>query len=261
MKTEQLKKVILIGVIAAIGMSCSSNNKKVAQEAQEEVAVVEIEEIIIIDEHQYADVPLTSKATEIESKKEVPSAHATKSKADLEKEKEQLKEEEMEEAEMEVYEIAMMEALHEDLLEMEYEAMENTWEVEEIAIPLEETQTVIAYNKKGEENSAIQVVSNSQTGEIEQIIFEDKKHQDIYDVEAGMTGKEVKKLRRELKHMVKKGQVFLYDDQSNIMYLMDAQNMVGDEITAADIESMEVSAIVWKDKKHHKKKKDKKHQN
>ena len=70
-----------------------------------------------------------------------------------------------------------------------------------------------------------------------------------------MTGKEVKKLRKEMKHMVKKGQVFLYDDQSNIMYLMDAQNMVGDEITAADVETMEVQSIVWKDKKHHKKNK------
>ena len=52
--------------------------------------------------------------------------------------------------------------------------------------------------------------------------------------------------------MVKKGQVFLYNEESNIMYLMDARNMVGDEITVADVESMEVSAIVWKDKKHHK---------
>ena len=76
----------------------------------------------------------------------------------------------------------------------------------------------------------------------------------MYDVKAGMSGKEVKRLRREIKHMIKKGQVFLYDDQSNIMYLMDAKNMAGDEITAVDVESMDVQAVIWKDKKHHKKK-------
>ena len=39
----------------------------------------------------------------------------------------------------------------------------------------------------------------------------------------------------------------------NIMYPMDAQNMEGDEITVADVENMDVQAIIWKDKKHHKK--------
>ena len=52
--------------------------------------------------------------------------------------------------------------------------------------------------------------------------------------------------------MKKNGQVFLYDDQSNIMYLMSATDSEGDEITMADVETMEVQAVVWKDKKHHK---------
>ena len=113
---------------------------------------------------------------------------------------------------------------------------------------------MVSYAKKGKNDAALQVVTNLQTGEVEQITFLDKNHKDVYDVQAGLTGKELRKLRREVKHMVKKGQVFLYDDQSNIMYLMDAQNMVGDEVTEADIESMEVSAIIWKDKKKHHKK-------
>ena len=127
-------------------------------------------------------------------------------------------------------------------------------EVTEAVIPIDETQTVVAYNKKGKPEAAFQVVSSGPNNEVEQIIFMDKKHTDVYDVKAGMSGKEVKRLRRELKHMVKKGQVFLYDDQSNIMYLMDAKNMAGDEITAVDVESMDVQAVIWKDKKHHKKK-------
>jgi len=255
---SQINYMFLILLVAfAVAISCNGPDKKVAADQVEVEEVVVVEDVFIIDEHQYANIPLTSKATEteIEDTKEVEtesSQEAKESELEAEEMEDEIVEEVMEE---EMYAIATAEAIHEDLMEAEYEAMENTWEVEEIAIPLDETQTVIAYNKKGEENSALQVVSNSQTGEIEQIIFADKKHMDVYDVEAGMTGKDVKKLRRELKHMVKKGQVFLYNDESNVMYLMDAQNMLGDEITAADVESMEVSAIVWKDKKHHKKEK------
>jgi hypothetical protein len=57
-------------------------------------------------------------------------------------------------------------------------------------------------------------------------------------VQAGMSGKEVKKLRKELKHMVKNGQIFLYDDQSNIMYLLDAKDQ-GNEVTEEQIDTME----------------------
>ena len=54
-----------------------------------------------------------------------------------------------------------------------------------------------------------------------------------------MSGKEVKKLRKELKHMVKNGQIFLYDDQSNIMYLLDAKDQKGNEVTEEQIDTME----------------------
>ena len=154
--------------------------------------------------------------------------------------------------EEEAYEIYTMEAINAVLEEQAYEATEIV-EVTEAVIPIDETQTVVAYNKKGKAEAAFQVVSSGPDNEVQQIVFTDKKHTDVYDVSAGMSGKEVKRLRKEMKHMVKKGQVFLYDDQSNVMYLMDAKNMAGDEVTAAEVESMDVQAVVWKDKKHHKK--------
>jgi len=86
-----------------------------------------------------------------------------------------------------------------------------------------------------------------------QVIFTDKKCAGVkYTAPAGGVVKAVQ-LRKEMKHMVKKGQVFLYDDQSNVMYLMHAENGLGEEVTVADVESMEVQSIIWKDKKHHKK--------
>ena len=103
----------------------------------------------------------------------------------------------------EAYTIATLDALEEDLIEQEYEALESTIAVTEVAIPLEETQTLVSYAKKDKNDAAIQVVTNLQTGEVEQITFVDKKHRDVYDVQAGLTGKEVKKLRKEMKHMVK----------------------------------------------------------
>ena len=64
--------------------------------------------------------------------------------------------------------------------------------------------------------------------------------------------RKVKQLRKELKHMEHHGKIFLYDENSNLMYLMDAKDFEGDEIKVEDVESMEVEAIIWKDKKHHK---------
>ena len=239
---------------------CSDNKSKEEGKAPEVVAVDVVEEIWIIDEHEYNDIPLTSLAEDPSEKEssvvpaESPEKESQSEAGEVEKGVEEEMEIEAEEEFMEeAYTIATLDALEEDLIEQEYEALESAVAVTEIAIPLEETQTLVSYAKKDKNDAAIQVVTNLQTGEVEQITFVDKKHRDVYDVQAGLTGKEVKKLRKEMKHMVKKGQVFLYDDQSNIMYLMDAQNMVGDEITAADVETMEVQSIVWKDKKHHKK--------
>ncbi len=244
----------IVAVILITGTSCN-NARKDTQDVAEETVVVEVvsEDIWLVDEHQFNNMALTSKA-EVKSIKKTDAGSknsSTKEKQIIAEEKQKETEQELEED----YEIVTLAALAVDLEEQEYEELASTVEVTEAIIPLEETQTVVSYAKKDKNDAAIQVVTNLQTGEIEQITFVDKKHQDIYDVQAGMSGKEVRKLRREMKHMIKKGQVFLYDDQSNIMYLMDAQNMVGDEITVADVENMEVQSIIWKDKKHHKKNK------
>ena len=139
------------------------------ESVEEEPEIVTIEEIWLIDEHEYHDIPLTSKAEEQEEEAEHEAEHEAEEEAEAEREREEeLAEQEYEEEMMEeAYEIATMEAL------AEYEAMESTIVVTEIVIPLDETETVIAYNKKGEENAALQVVSDGATGEIKQITFMD----------------------------------------------------------------------------------------
>ena len=248
----KLNAGIILSTVFLLSLACNpqSKNKDKASEATDDADVVVIEEDYwIIEEYEYDDIPLvavvddehTEQAASPESQKKTSSDEA-KTPA-----------EQTDELEME-YESLQMEALEADLMEQEYEVLASTVEETDAIIPLEETQSMVSYAKKGKNDAALQVVTNLQTGEVEQITFLDKNHKDVYDVQAGLTGKEVRKLRREVKHMVKKGQVFLYDDQSNIMYLMDTQNMVGDEVTLADIESMEVAAIIWKDKKKHHKK-------
>lgn len=254
MRTDKIKNVLtnsqlwIFIILLIAGTSCNNAPKNSGNVVEEEIEVIEpIEVTWIIDEHQYHDIPLTSKAEAKPVEKKQSEAQEEQVAADeqLAADEEMLEEEE--------YEIVKHAELQAALAEQEYEQLASTVEVTEVVIPLEETQTVVAYAKKEKNDAVIQVVTNLQTGEVEQITFMDEKHTDVYDVQAGMSGKEVRKLRRELKHMVKKGQVFLYDDQSNIMYLMDAKNMVGDEITAEEVETMDVQAIVWKDKKHHKK--------
>ncbi len=226
--------IIGITTLAFLSFSCNPSAKNETAEEEtvvvEEVDVMVEEEYWIIDEHKINDVPITSKAKteETESTEETEITEAG--------------------TDYEIYSVAMVE---EEIIEEEYEPLDEVL-VTEMLIPLDETQTLTSYSKKGKAQDTLQVISSGD-GEIEQIIFTHKKHKDVYDVSAGMSGKEVKKLRKELKHMVKHGKVFLYDDVSNIMCLMDAQDAYGNEITEADIETMEVQAIIWKDKKHHKK--------
>lgn len=254
MKTNKIRKGLsysplwILVILLVAGTSCNNAPKETNTVVEEDVVVVEpIEDIWIIDEHQINEIPLTSKAKTIPLKEEPGDAAEEQVAAE---EEEMVADEEMLEEEYEIVEHAALEAA---LAEQEYERLASTVEVTEVVIPLEETQTVVSYAKKSKNDAVLQVVTNLQTGEVEQITFMDEKHMDVYDVQAGMTGKEVRKLRREMKHMVKKGQVFLYDDQSNIMYLMDVKNEAGDEILIEDVETMEVQSIVWKDKKHHKK--------
>ena len=257
---EQVKVLgyVLLGVLLITGYSCNSSNeekseKPIVEEVILEEDVIVEEDVWVIDEHHINNVPVTSHGKDLNEKRNAELSADLKADAAAiaeEAEVEEMEEEEVIEA-IE-YEIMTAEEMELVLAEEEYEAM-NTVEVTEVIIPLEETQTVISYGKKGEAEAEFQVVTDLSTGEVEHIVFTDKKHHDVYDVKAGMTGKEVKKLRKELKHMKKNGQYYLYDDQSNVMYLMSAVDEYGDEVTEAEIETMEVQAVVWKDKKHHKK--------
>ena len=226
MKTKTMKLIALSTLVFALTtISCDNNAKKTSNENEKlEVDVVETpviaETIWIIDEDQVCNtVPLTTLDGEME------------------------------------YEMLESEDIHE-ALSAECEPI--TEELTVAAIPIGETETVVAYNKKGKNKGEIQVVSSA-NGDIEQIVFTKGKHKDVYDVETGLSGKEVRKLRREMKHMIKKGQVFMYTESSNVMYLMDdaivsGDEVVAEEITIEDVEQMNVEAIIWKDKKHHKKK-------
>ncbi len=244
----KLNAAFILSTVFLLSLACNPNgkNKDKASEATDDadVAVVE-QDYWIIDEYEYDDIPLVAVVDDEQTDQAASPESQEKTSSDEAKTPAEQTDE---------HESLQMEALEADLMEQEYEVLASTVEETDAIIPLEETQSMVSYAKKGKNDAALQVVTNLQTGEVEQITFLDKNHKDVYDVQAGLTGKELRKLRREVKHMVKKGQVFLYDDQSNIMYLMDAQNMVGDEVTEADIESMEVSAIIWKDKKKHHKK-------
>lgn len=269
---ERIKMTIgllfMVAMTSFVFYACDTKKESDQEEDVEVVELVAPEVTWVVDEHQMNDIPLTSAATsyaqedlddaassEAEKDESEMEAQASEMEAEAEAELDAEVEEEMAEAEYEEeYEIAQAEAIDEALLEAEY-IEKTTIEVTQAIVPLDETQTVIAYNKKGEAISGIQVVTTPD-GEVEQVIFQDKKHKDVYDISTGMSGKEAKKLRKELKHMEHKGKVFLYDESSNIMYLTDIQNMAGDEITEVDIENSEVTAIIWKDKKHHKKMKD-----
>lgn len=228
-------------------ISCKEAKK--AEPTEENGTQVAIEEetfeemdmtFLVVDEHQVDDVPLTTHPSNQPKTADNEDLTDAMESEDMDKAMEA-------NAETADYEVHSTDVLDDALLAMEYEVVEDIT-VEEAIIPLDETQTLVSYNKKGKYKDSLQVISEAD-GTIDQIIFTHKKHKDVYDVQAGMTAKEVKKLRKELKHMVKKGKVFLYSDTSNIMYLLDAQNAEGDELMEADIETLTVDAIIWKDKK------------
>ena len=236
---------IMLTALFAIGLSfsaCNQQGKK--KEAKQEASQVKEEEepddvFIAVEEYEILESPIivTAKA---EPKKEVAAKPEKKEKA-----------EKTEPQEGEDYAIISFDDLNSSLVEQGYEP--KVIKVTKAAVPLDETKTVTSYSKKGKEKDALQVVTSSD-GSVEQVVFTDKRHKDVYNVQIGMTGKEVKKLRKDMKHVVKKGKVYLYDDKSNIMYLMKAEDQMGNEIGTAKVDSMEVQAIVWKDKRHRKEK-------
>jgi hypothetical protein len=113
---------------------------------------------------------------------------------------------------------------------------------------------LVAYEKKGVE--VLQVsVDAADPEQVMHVVFMSKDHVDEYDVRPGMKGAEARKLRRELKHMVHKGQVFLYEEDSNITYRMAVTDGSKLAYTEAEVNELNVEAIVWRNKHQRKAKK------
>ena len=250
MKKETKQKagisiLVLLATAITVGISftgCNQQSKK--KKTEKEIKEMKDEEpdndILTIEEYEFYDIPVAVKA-KAKPEKEVSAKPEKKEKA-----------EKAEPEEDENYVIISFDDLNSNLIDRGYEP--NVVKVTTAAVPLDETQTVTSYSKKGKEKDAFQVVTSSD-GSVDQIVFADKRHKDVYNVQVGMTGKEVKKIRKDMKHVVKKGKVFLYNDDSNIMYLMKAEDEMGNEIDTSRIDNMQVQAIVWKDKRHRNEKK------
>ncbi|PZX56744.1 hypothetical protein [Algoriphagus chordae] len=232
MKTKLILPVALVS-IGLLSYACNPAEKTEIEEKPEVVSDVILEEdfILVIDEYHLNETPIATTPPTTEAKS-TPEAKASAPKTDNNTAYEPLPAIEFQEVIIEEYDLVEVPVIQ-----------------TQIAIPLNETQTVMAYNKKGKAEGSIQVVSNGE-GEIDHILFQDKNHKDSYDVQAGMSAKEVKKLRKEMKHMVHKGQVFYYTDDSNIMYLLDTEVPDSGEVIEAEVEESVVSAVIWKDKKH-----------
>ena len=220
--------VLALGALTLLA-SCKTDKKKTPPEekvAVEEQPMTEITDIhadvILVDEHHFDKVPITSHGRKIIEGGEVS----------LEDEPKDVK-------------VHTAEEMHAALIENEYETREV--DVTRAVFTLDETETFVAYNKKDEQIGVLQLVSDG-NGEISKIAFTDKNHKDTYDVQNGMTAKEARQLRRRLKHVKRKTDHYLYDDQSNIMYLLDIKDDMGNEITAAEIDKAEIRAIVWEKK-------------
>ncbi len=223
MKTNHIYGTCLVLALCLFNcskdQSTSDNSMEQIQEVEPMEPVALEEEPSVIHEHKIDEIPLTK----------VPIESSATPETD--------------------YEPPHQDDIHAVLIEYEYVPVEE-YAVTEAVIPLDETQTLIAYGKKDQQKAVLQVVTGPD-GEVQTVMFADKKHRDMYDVQAGMTAKEAKQLRKDLKHMKHKGNHYLYNDQSNIMYLLDIQDSEGNEYTEADIEQVEIQSIIWKHKKHH----------
>jgi hypothetical protein len=122
---------------------------------------------------------------------------------------------------------------------------------------LNTVKTVTSYQKHGEE--MLKIVSDPSNPEVvDYIVFTDKKdNTDVYGVNVGLSGKEARHLRHDLKHFIRKGKVFLYTEDSNILYELDGVTSAGKTVTEQDVDNMHVASVIWKDKadKPHEKRK------
>lgn len=239
-----LKSAVAIALLSTVGCGPSAesentDNQEPVVEETTEVEVVEEEPAVywVVTETMINEIPVVTEPT-----LEVKSAEKSAAKpADKPAEKPAMKP---------AAKPVTHEALKTSFVNSGYEPQ--PVEITEAIVPLDETQTLVSYNNKGKYQDAVQVVSDGD-GNVNQIVFAHKKHKDVYNVENGMTAKQVKELRKDMKHMVKHGKAFLYNDSSNVMYMLDIQDAEGNELTDVQVENSSVSAIIWKDKKHHKK--------
>ena len=113
---------------------------------------------------------------------------------------------------------------------------------------LNTTKTVTSYGKNGKE--VMKVVSNPTNPDvIDYIVFTDKDNNtDVYGVNVGLTGKEARHLRKDLKHFERNGKVFLYNEESSILYETDCRTSDGKVITDNDIDNARITSVIWKDK-------------
>lgn len=253
---KRLPILVFIAFLIAIafidtGCNSASNENKDATVTDTTTAkpVADVEDTWVIDEHQVNQIPITTLAKTPNAKSITAKPKAKLKSAGKKQQPPAVVTSDtlLVAVEIDEYDIASVNEMNSMLNAVDYVSVD-TITATESTVPLDETQTAIAYNKKGKEKGELQVVSDGD-GNVEQVIFTNKKHRDVYNVEAGMSAKEVKKLRKEMKHMVKKGKVFLYNDDSNIMYMLDAADTKGNEVTEATIDNSNVQAIIWKDKK------------
>lgn len=258
MKTNRLTllSAFSVGILFTMAVSCNQPATMPDEENTKDTVVeIEVEEEetpkVVVSEHAINDIPVTSKAKKSgESKEMLETVKKEDAKTALERQGEIDNE----------YEITTHEELHASLQESGYVHLDEIT-ITETIIPLGETETVVSYSGKGKVKDTLQVVTNAE-GEVQHIVFAHKHHKDEYDVAVGMSAKDVKHLRKDMKHMEKHGKVFLYSETSNVMYVLTATNESGDrysesnvadndKLLAAEVDEMTVQAIVWKDKKHH----------
>ena len=171
-KNSMSQRVLFAAVfpISILFASCGSGDKTNEEQApQPEVVVVVEDDIWIVEEYEINDLPITSQSPITAEKPITKKAPAAEDQAEVSGTKDAATD-----MQDEAYDIATLDYLSDMAAEQDYLA-ETTVDVTEMVIPLEETQTLVSFNKKGEAEAAFQVVSDESTGEIEQIIFTDKK--------------------------------------------------------------------------------------
>ena len=144
-KNSVSQRVLFAAVfpISILFASCGSGDKTNEEQAtQPEVVVVVEDDIWIVEEYEINDLPITSQSPITAEKpiQKAPAAETDKAEASAEEAAADMQEEE--------YDIATLDYLSAMAAEQDYLA-ETTVEVTEMVIPLEETQTIVSFSKKG----------------------------------------------------------------------------------------------------------------